>query len=152
VNVDVIELAAQVRRLCDAWALLRNRSLALIRQSRQTRLRAREHTMQSAATRAVCIRRLPGAVGSDIAWRLDGVLDGQPVWAQWERGRLRCHVGLRACAEAVVVVGDRWLDDATGEWIPATTTAPADAVLLTVLRACSAVRSVQVKLPRADAS
>jgi hypothetical protein len=152
VNADAIELVAHARRVSAASALLQNRSLVLARQSRQIRLRAWQQTMQSAAMRANNMRRLPRAVGSEISWRLDGLLDGQPVWAQWERGRLRCHEGLRACAEAVVVVGDRWLDDATGEWIPATTTAPADAVLLTVLRACSAVRSVQVKLPRADVS
>jgi hypothetical protein len=152
VNADAIELVAHARRVSAASALLQSRSLVLARQSRQIRLRAWQQTMQSAAMRANNMRRLPRAVGSEISWRLDGLLDGQPVWAQWERGRLRCHAELRACAEAVVIVGDQWFDDATGGWIPATTTAPADAVLLTVLRACSAVRSVQVKLPRADVS
>jgi hypothetical protein len=149
---DFVQLAAHVQRECDRSVLLCGRSQALIRQARLVRLVARQLTIQIAAHRAAQTSTKATVFDRAVSWRLEGCVDGEPVWAAWEAGRLACHDSLRACVEAVVALDDRWFDEVTGEWIPATTIGPSDAVLLTALRACSTVRSVRVKLPHRDVS
>ena len=76
-------------------------------------------------------------------FRVDGLVDGQPVTAVLVDGRLDCPIELRTRAEIVVALGETFGGDGL-PCVRASLTDDPTAMLLTVLRAMSLVRHIAI--------
>lgn len=77
----------------------------------------------------------------------EGTIDGQEVGARYDAGHLVCGETLLQPARIVVDLGDRFFPE-NGPPLAAALDGPALAVLLTLLRACDRVTSVDVEFQK----
>jgi hypothetical protein len=120
---------------------------SLFLHSESTRLVARSHELLRVGRR----RRGDPTVGAGqtVAFRLEGVVAGQPVVARWTDDRLFVTEELLTRADLVVRLGEQFTHP-DGSTITASLTHGPLRALLTVMRACDVVHHASVDLAREE--
>ncbi len=81
------------------------------------------------------------------SFELTGDLAGRPVWATWDRGRLRADERLLTQARLLVEMGTVFTNANPPARVEATLDGDCAAVMLTLAKACDRVLSVEFEPP-----
>jgi hypothetical protein len=150
----------QSQALRERTAELENRVKTVGSRNAEVRQHAWETRLRSRAIRdwAQAVRSTPHGAhhwldDHPVRWfSVDGHLAGQPVWARWSNGVLRCDPRLRTQAQLVVDLGTVFVNDEPAARVEATLTGPPAAVMLTLAQACDVVTSIDFERVDADSA
>jgi hypothetical protein len=136
--------------------MLVERCLGAVAQSLAVCGQAAEGYADARNARQVAADRRWAATGQDgtsslDGFRVQGLIDGQPVAATLTRGRLICDPALRARADLLVDLQEVFSDEEGRPRYVASLEGPEVAVALTLLRACDRVAglSLVIAMPSA---
>lgn len=129
-----------VREMARA-AALRAESARLTARSRELRQAGMRRRREGAA--------VPAGTGDTVAFRLEGVVAGQPVEAHWSDAGLVVSEELLTRADLVVRLGEQFAHP-DGSTISASLTDGPLRALLTVMRACDVVHFASIDLAAQD--
>jgi hypothetical protein len=108
-------------------------------RSDAARLRIRAESIRQRQAEAVARHRVR-------SFSLDGTIEDRPVHAEWRDRRLIADPLLLERAELLVEIGEEFLAGEPGAFA-ASLTGPPIVALLTLMRACDRVRSIDVLTP-----
>ena len=126
----------QAREMARA-AALRSESARLVAWSRELRGASRERRGQDPT--------ISVGTGETVAFRLEGVVAGQPVVAEWTHGGLVVSGELLTRSDLVVRLGEVFVHP-DGSTVTASLTDGPPCALLTVMRACDVVHFASIDL------
>ena len=125
-------------------AALRSDAARLVARARELRQAARTRRGQGSTVNIT-------ASGDTVAFRLEGVVAGQPVVAQWTEDGLVVSEELFTRSDLVVRLGEEFAHP-DGSIITASLTDGPLRALLTVMRACDVVHFASLDLAGAEAA